>query len=45
MKLWIARDKCGYSQLYCERPIKKTDILKQFLILGGIPLVIDYFKT
>lgn len=23
MKLWIARDKCGYSQLYCERPLKK----------------------
>jgi hypothetical protein len=22
MKLWIARDKCGYSQLYVEKPIK-----------------------
>ena len=23
MKLWIARDKDGYQQLYVERPIKK----------------------
>ena len=23
MKLWIARDKDGYQQLYAERPIKK----------------------
>lgn len=23
MKLWIARDTCGYSQLYVEKPIKK----------------------
>lgn len=23
MKLWIARDKDGYSQLYTERPIKR----------------------
>jgi hypothetical protein len=23
MKLWIARDKDGYSQLYAEKPIKK----------------------
>ena len=23
MKLWIARDKDGYSQLYVEKPIKK----------------------
>ena len=23
MKLWIARDLCGYSQLYVEKPIKK----------------------
>lgn len=22
MTLWIARDKCGYSQLYVEKPIK-----------------------
>lgn len=24
MKLWIARDKDGYSQLYAEKPIKKN---------------------
>lgn len=23
MKLWIARDTCGYSQLYVEKPIKR----------------------
>lgn len=23
MELWIARDSCGYSQLYVEKPIKK----------------------
>ena len=23
MKLWIARDTCGYQQLYAEKPIKK----------------------
>lgn len=25
MKLWIARDTDGYSQLYVEKPIKKND--------------------
>lgn len=24
MKLWIARDKDGYSQLYVEEPIKRN---------------------
>lgn len=24
MELWIARDACGYQQLYVERPIKKN---------------------
>ena len=24
MKLWIARDACGYSELYVEEPIKKN---------------------
>lgn len=24
MKLWIARDKDGYQQLYVEKPIKKN---------------------
>ena len=24
MKLWIARDDDGYSQLYAEKPIKKN---------------------
>ena len=24
MKLWIARDKDGYSQLFVEKPIKKN---------------------
>lgn len=28
MKLWIARDKDGYSQLYVEKPIKIGESFK-----------------
>lgn len=29
MKIWIARDKCGYSQLYVEKPIKKDGYFEE----------------
>lgn len=28
MKLWVARDKDGYSQLYAEKPIKMNGYFK-----------------
>lgn len=29
MELWIARDTCGYSHLYVEKPIKKDGYFKK----------------
>lgn len=42
MKLWIARDKCGYSQLYVEKPIKKDGYFEHIQILDGLLFLVTY---
>ena len=44
MDFWIARDTCGYSQLYVEEPIKRDGYFECVPTLDGLLLVIDYFQ-
>lgn len=44
MKLWIARDTDGYSQLYVERPIKKDGYFEKIPNTATFTISIHLFK-
>lgn len=44
MKLWIARDTDGYSQLYAERPIKKDGYFEKIPNTATFTISILLFK-
>lgn len=43
MKLWIARDKDGYSQLYAEKPIKMDGYFKHIPNTGWFTISCKLF--
>ena len=45
MKLWIARDKDGYSQLYAEKPIKMDGYFKHIPNTGWFTISCKLFPT
>lgn len=43
MKLWIARDLDGYSQLYVEKPIKKNGYFERVPNTGWFTISCNLF--
>lgn len=45
MKLWVARDKDGYSQLYAEKPIKMDGYFEHIPNTGWFTISCKLFPT